>query len=203
MMVLLIRLAVLLTASTMIPVHAQEVYTLLRGNENEDEVFHITDELNQRSLQDVTSACTTVGTRLLCLLNHGFDSENSVQVGLSCTTDAGKDFRSASSCTCTAQVTNIVIGDHILTKPCSCSVCPSGFGRSPISIDCTDTGDVGAGAGNVIPGCSSVDCNRFSCNGACVSEDVCDVDASSCPLCTGGTCGGNAGSLFNRQCGGK
>jgi hypothetical protein len=57
MVLLLIRLAVLLTTSTMIPVHAQEIYTLFRGSENEDEVFHITDELNQRSLQGVIPIC--------------------------------------------------------------------------------------------------------------------------------------------------
>jgi hypothetical protein len=45
------------------------------------------------------------------------------------------------------------------------------WGASPISVDCTGIGNIGAGAGNVKkPGCStcSVDCDGFSCNGRCV-----------------------------------
>jgi hypothetical protein len=202
MMVLLIRLAVLLAISTMIPVHGQEVNTLLTGSENEDEVFHIEDELNQRSLQRVTTppVCVELLGKLECGVSHFFDFQNSAQVALTCTTDAGDDFRSASSCLCTAQVTNFVILPFSLkTKSCSCSVCPSGFGASPFSIDCSDTKDIGAGANNVIPGCKSVDCNGFSCDGTCAREDVCD-STNSCPLCpdedenTG--CGGSFFNLF-------
>lgn len=85
---------------------------------------------------------------------------------VSCTFDPNSldpfNFHEAKQCTCTALVTDPRRG---ITKPCGCSICPTGFGSSHFAYDC----DTGASIYDpfVFGTCKQVDCGG-TCNGDCV-----------------------------------
>lgn len=79
------------------------------------------------------------------------------------------DIRKAASCSCVAEITD----QTGQSKQCSCSVCTSGFGPNPISIQCQD--DI------VAASCSAIDCDS-TCNGGCISD--CESSGGDCDLCT-------------------
>ena len=80
------------------------------------------------------------------------------------------DFRAAEYCT-----VEIELVDGLgAIKDCKASVCPAGFGASPVSIDC--------GGDELGRGCSSMDCN-FECNGPCLFG--CEDSGPDCHLCRG------------------
>lgn len=150
--------AVLLSSAL---VHAQVIKSV-RGIENLVKEREMT---TQRELAPFW--CSNLGT----IVAYQLDGNNCLHV----------DVNSAAG-TCQAQVTYYQPFQQLLTRPCACSVCDSGFGESPVSIDCSGTvGDYGVGEGNVLPECSGIDCNDFSCNGNCIGN--CEQSGSLCPLC--------------------
>ena len=78
------------------------------------------------------------------------------------------DIREAMSCSCSAQVKD----QAGQPKNCTCSVCASGFGLNPISIQCQDD--------FLVAECSSMDCD-FTCNGTCISD--CENSDEKCEVC--------------------
>jgi len=119
--------------------------------------------------------CESTETDLICNIttritapNETFsDLEIEVQCDVKSPAD-DHDFRSASNCMCDVNIT-----DHLgIQKNCACSVCPSGFGPSPVIVECL--GDY------VVAECSRIDCNS-KCDGDCISD--CEASGSECSLC--------------------
>lgn len=172
---------------------------------------YIENEQGHRFLQlaggrrpDVNASDTTCqitgGDDFTCYLatQISADSGEAVEVDFSikCELDkvTGFDFRRSRSCACYAFLKH----NDGREKACTCSACPIGFGRSPISIDCESAplleGQADADA-NVIDSCTSIDCD-FACNGTCAFD--CTQSGPDCQFCAppeeGGTTGGTGGS---------
>lgn len=95
----------------------------------------------------------------------------SLSVQCDLTTQSAFDFRTADECESGVEIIEAESG---LEKGCRASVCPAGFGESPISFECGGVRDA------LSEGCSSMDCN-FECNGPCVFG--CEYAGPSCRLC--------------------
>lgn len=142
--------------------------------------FAQNDAISSSIAQMTEPSCTMDGSRLVCSNIESMmeDMEGNpvfISSSVSCDSSPSKfDFRQAEGCTCTAEVTT---GSE--TKLCGCTVCPSGYGLNPLSVDCGDADEP-----YVLDTCTTLDCN-FDCNGKCTGG--CDVDplpAECVSLCT-------------------
>eukprot|EP00977_Amphora_coffeiformis_P000917 scaffold190_cov171-Amphora_coffeaeformis.AAC.42 len=90
-------------------------------------------------------------------------------ISVDCANKDTTDFRSNhSKCTCSV----VLLDDQGRIKSgCSCDICPFGYGRSPVIVDCQED--------FIVAQCTSIDCDH-GCNGACESD--CTLSGSECTL---------------------
>ena len=81
------------------------------------------------------------------------------------------DYRRSSNCFCSAVVKSSNASEP--PKDCACTVCPLGFGDTPVNIDC--------GNDTVISTCTNLDCG-FGCNGTCSFD--CTNSGPECRFCS-------------------
>ena len=125
--------------------------------------------------------CRVVGSSFMCDVTSRVAESTGAehtdfQITFTCQLDAatGFDFRRSRGCQCDA--TAIHSDPTRPNKRCPCTICPLGFGRNPISIDCSaDAGDP-----MIVGQCSSLDCD-FGCNGTCAFD--CSNSGPDCAMC--------------------
>ena len=126
-------------------------------------------------------SCSVLGSRYTCEFDYELqveavpddpttsDSLIRIQTNVNCPLNSGTlfDFQAAEEapdlCSCFALVTT----PDGMAKPCTCSVCPTGFGKSPVSFDCDFKGRPNDATPFVYDKCKSLDC-ALTCNGKCV-----------------------------------
>jgi hypothetical protein len=153
--------------------------------------FLQSSEVNTPDLLAPEDICTVNPPYFQCADTVRIDADDltfaDVTVSFSCFLDAqtGFDYRRSRDCQCTATI--VPSETDRLTKTCPCSICPQGFGDSPIAIDCTkydeDPDETGIDP-FVIDKCSSLDCG-FACNGTCAFD--CQEAGEECRFCANNT----------------
>jgi len=123
-----------------------------------------------QSTEDANCITNNSTMRYNCLLDTVIVSEVrpgsqvNVQSNINCPVLANGvfDFRSSwNRCTCLS-----LVQSNGQSKPCPCTVCPSGFGESPIAIDCDYTSRPGRFSPFVYDNCRTADCGG-TCDGTC------------------------------------
>ena len=117
---------------------------------------------------------------IMCRGDSVFDEDGAnvtVDSKVTCRSPDGSfDFREAPACTCISAVTR-----NGQTKPCECSVCPTSFGLSPISINCDYAERPSFLDPFLYPFCKSNDC-QGTCDGDCTVEACKNRDCSHCEV---------------------
>jgi hypothetical protein len=133
------------------------------------------NRLDRHLIQSSEPVCLTRGSRYTCGFEVTLSTTVTVQINVNCAQDTalGFDFRAAEGCSCSA----LVPFGNGGSKPCPCVVCPSGFGPSPISIDCDYRGKPAEFTPWVVDRCSRVDCG-YTCAGVCT--EGCEDSSSQC-----------------------
>jgi len=130
---------------------------------------------NTLDLLAAEDICRIQPPRFVCEDTARLESEDStfsnITIGFSCLLNSFNvflDYRRSQGCGCVAYL--VPSDPNKLTKTCPCSVCPAGFGNSPISIDCTQFEDTDDGINPfLIDTCGLLDCG-FNCNGTCAFD---------------------------------
>jgi hypothetical protein len=157
---------------------------------------------------DNSEPCYYEGAKLVCEYSFATGyagNETMITFLASCDIDAryNFDYRRATNCACMAQITPI--GESM--KECPCTVCATGFGDIPVSVDCgvheehqtnmtngttatsrsEDMSNTTTGAENgtavdpyIFGTCTSIDCSG-ACNGTCAVN--CDASGTLCSYC--------------------
>jgi len=136
---------------------------------------------NRPDLNATDDVCRVAGSRFECYVGTRISSEDEsysdLQITINCQLDSQTafDYRRSQSCTCTSKT--IPSDPDKPEKTCPCTVCPLGFGRNPINIDCSQNEEDPF----IINTCSSLDCD-FACNGTCRYD--CFNSGPECPFCS-------------------
>jgi hypothetical protein len=163
MMIRITSLALVL--SVLVSVSSGEKYTY---NFDNPANRYVENGAGDRFLQTGTSPCEVSGSRFICnivtTVSASDGQASTINANLNCEFDSQivADFRRAQGCQCSAQVVDANGG----IKPCACTLCPSGYGNSPVSVDCDyDTREEEVDP-YVVNTCTSFDCSS-RCNGTC------------------------------------
>lgn len=169
--------------------------------------FLQTSVSNTPDLQAAEDICNIQPPRFVCEDTVRLEADDlsfaDITISFSCLLDSFSafDYRRSQGCGCVADIVSSDPNKPI--KTCPCSICPAGFGDSPIAIDCTKYEDNEDGIDPfLINTCSSLDCG-FNCNGTCAFD--CVNSGPECEFC------GNAnqptsaptGQALNGQFGGN
>jgi hypothetical protein len=143
-----------------------------------------TTNVNTPDLTASTDICSVQAPNFICVDTIRIDADDlsftDVKLTFGCRLDSGNafDYRGGTNCACQAEVTH---SDSTRpSKTCPCSLCPAGFGDSPIAIDCTKYDNDTAIDPFIIDRCSSLDCG-FGCNGTCAFD--CEESGPECEFC--------------------
>jgi hypothetical protein len=146
-----------------------------------------TTNVNTPDLTAATDICTIVSPNFICEETIRIDADDlsfsDVKLTFGCKLDSGFafDYRRSNGCVCQATITH-----SDTTRPskvCPCSICPAGFGESPLAIDCTEFDEDPETDPFIIDRCSSLDCG-FACNGTCAFD--CEESGEECEFCAEG-----------------
>jgi hypothetical protein len=147
-----------------------------------------TTNVNTPDLTAATDICTIQSPNYVCQDTIRIDADDlsftDVTLTFGCTLDSGFgfDYRRSSGCVCQAEIVHSDTSRP--SKICPCSICPIGFGDSPIAIDCTQFDDDAENPDTdpfIIDRCSSLDCG-FGCNGTCSFD--CVESGPECEFCS-------------------
>lgn len=135
-----------------------------------DDPSRVSFEVAGNECQTTVSSiqCDAVGVAIPP--NGGLPHRFVLHIVCELSSQAAFDFRAAEHCRVEIELVDGVGA----AKDCKASVCPAGFGPSPVSVDC--------GGDELGRGCSSMDCN-FECNGPCLFG--CEDSGPDCYLCRG------------------
>ena len=114
--------------------------------------------------------CSPSGSRFLCNIQTEVRTDQGesavIRASLDClfSSESVVDFRRASDCRCGAQI--FKDGSETPSASCPCTLCPTGFGNSPVNVDCDYTNRPEDQDPFINGPCTSFDCS-FACNGTC------------------------------------
>ena len=166
-----------------------ERYTINNLFGNDGNAPYVEGEQGQRMLQldigrpdDINATkevCVVSTTDVRCDLETAVlasdNTRNTIKMLVTCDLESQNqaEFREAKNCACGSEIIR-QDGSSIF---CPCTVCPAGWGPTPVSIDCADQGET------VIGTCTSLDCD-FACNGTCAFD--CANAGPDCKFCATG-----------------
>jgi hypothetical protein len=143
-----------------------------------------TTNVNTPDLAAANDICSVQAPNFICEDTIRIDADDlsftDVKLTFGCQLDSGAafDYRRGQNCACQADITHSDTDRP--SKSCPCSICPAGFGESPIAIDCTKYDNDTVIDPFIIYRCSSLDCG-FGCNGTCAFN--CEDSGPECEFC--------------------
>jgi hypothetical protein len=121
-----------------------------------------------------TDTCQIQGPNFVCQDTIRIEAEDSsfsdVTLTIGCILDSSFSFDIRRSQGCVCEATIVPSDTTRPSKVCPCSICPAGFGDSPIAIDCTEFDEDPVIDPFIVGQCSSLDCD-YTCGTSTTGTD--------------------------------